>query len=139
MIVRHICSAVFLPTLTIRQAKFSRPRPRQPHNGKRKYSNTTNTAPDSIYENRQLKLENKVPAMLDQAAKHFNIKTLEDWYKITGIDILKLSKQQPSWWSTSLRQLLRRHQNSLSALLSSAYPSHPWIVWKFSSIPHVRQ
>lgn len=50
---------------------------------------------------------------------------MEDWYSITGEDIKKRGGAG----------LLHRYNNSLSALLASAYPSYSWKKWKFVHAP----
>ena len=66
--------------------------------------------------------EKNAKKFMDLAAIKLNVKTLDDWYKINKEDLQSVEG------GTSL---LRLYHNSLLQLLSSVYPEHGWLPWRF--------
>lgn len=54
-----------------------------------------------------------------------NYKTIEDWYNVTGQDII----------GNHGGGLLEKYKGSPIKLLSSVFPEYNWLPWKFHSIP----
>jgi len=69
-------------------------------------------------------LENQ-KRFMDELGRKIGVKELDDWYCVQG------SKLIPG-----ARSLFLLYGNSLSKLLASVYPDHPWDVSRFSSKPH---
>jgi hypothetical protein len=61
---------------------------------------------------------------MNQLGKTLGFKTVEDWYKLTT------SMVKSHGGSVLLMQM-----GSISKLVSSVYPDHNWIVWKFNQVP----
>lgn len=75
---------------------------------------------------------------MNWVGKEINIKQLDDWYKVTSYvfdkfykkliclkDVIKLGGSR----------LLSLYNDSISKLLSTIYPQHEWLPWKFSKTP----
>jgi hypothetical protein len=60
-------------------------------------------------------------------ACRLKLKKMEDWYKITTKDFVSNSG------SFLLKSI---YKNSPSKAVMSAFPSHKWLIWKFSSVPN---
>eukprot|EP01027_Heterolobosea_sp_BB2_P018850 GEZU01026495.1.p1 GENE.GEZU01026495.1~~GEZU01026495.1.p1 ORF type:complete len:840 (+),score=185.05 GEZU01026495.1:594-3113(+) len=60
----------------------------------------------------------------DRIAVALNVAQLDDWYRVTTREVLKLGGSG-----------LLKHSGSLVGALRTAYPEHPWKLWKFSFIP----
>lgn len=63
---------------------------------------------------------------MDWLAKKFNIKSMEDWYKIRTEDIA----------NNRGMSMLRLYKNSPSTLITSSFPNYSWKIWKFTQVPH---
>jgi hypothetical protein len=66
-------------------------------------------------------------SFVDWFGQHsLSIKSLEDWYDITA----------SQWQTEKLAGLISaRYGNSLAKMLSSVYPDHLWLEWKFRGTP----
>jgi hypothetical protein len=58
-------------------------------------------------------------------AKNLNIQTLEDWYKISSIDIV----------NNKGRGLINYYKGSFFKLLKTVYPDYNWKPWLFNNSP----
>ena len=67
--------------------------------------------------------DNSPKQFVNMVAKELNIQDLNDWYKITKEDLLPFKRAN---------SILRAHNFSLYKLLSSVYPEHIWLPWKFA-------
>lgn len=58
-------------------------------------------------------------------SKQLNISSLDQWYRYTALDIIKMDGGP----------LLDKFSNVLPTLLKTLYPCHPWHFWKFTTVP----
>jgi hypothetical protein len=87
---------------------------------------------------KDLKNVNNQRKYLDWAAKHLNVKEMKDWYKVTSkvhtfLDYLTSQEFVAIGGANILSQ---SGQKSTFSLLSTVYPEHEWLPWKFSPIPN---
>ena len=66
--------------------------------------------------------------LFESTAKQVGIADLEDWYKFS---VKKLFSVDRSFHSL----LKNQYRGSLFLALSSIYPEHKWIPWRFKSVP----
>jgi hypothetical protein len=76
----------------------------------------TDWLPNGYWKN-----EANVKEFLDWLGQHLNFKHMDDWYQITRKDIEQ----------NGGNNLLYSFKNSPRILLTSIYPNHTWISWKF--------
>jgi hypothetical protein len=74
---------------------------------------------------------------MDWAAAQLQVKAPSDWYKVS----IKVTNMQPNLTIKELTKLgatplLKKYKNSTPLLLSSVYPEHEWLPWKFGQLPN---
>lgn len=62
---------------------------------------------------------------LDFVTKQLNVQTMEDWYNVSGRDVMKIRGGAT---------FLSLYQGSLLLALKSVYPEHKWEEWKFRKV-----
>src|SRR4051812_46748803 len=71
------------------------------------------------------KVERWESTFMAQVAHKQNVKSMEDWYKITREDIV----------ANGGSTLLSKYRDSPFKLITSTYPDHEWLPWKFQNVP----
>jgi hypothetical protein len=96
--------------------------------GLRKINVATSVHSHEGYDNPKLFIEN--------AASKLNIKQMSDWYNVT-LKVIRtnLSCNLKDLTDIGGRNLLKDHKQSPALLLSTAYPDHEWMPWKFVKCP----
>eukprot|EP01114_Cavostelium_apophysatum_P017295 TRINITY_DN5106_c0_g1_i2.p1 TRINITY_DN5106_c0_g1~~TRINITY_DN5106_c0_g1_i2.p1 ORF type:complete len:690 (-),score=185.35 TRINITY_DN5106_c0_g1_i2:125-2194(-) len=77
--------------------------------------------PLNYYESRERQLE-----FFDELAKKLEIKSWEDWYRVTSPSITPFG-------GTAI--LAKFFGQSLSTAITKLYPNHDWKIWKFEALP----
>ena len=62
---------------------------------------------------------------IENLGKHLEIQSLEDWYKITSKSIIDFGG----------KSLLKFYNDSPIKLITTLFPNHNWLPWKFSQVP----
>jgi hypothetical protein len=78
---------------------------------------------------------NNQKQFLDSVAKKLNIKQMSDWYNVShkvDFDLINTSDKDKDLLDVGGRSVLQKHKESPLRLLSSVYPEHEWLPWKFN-------
>lgn len=77
----------------------------------------------SLKQSIQSLRSNNNKKLLEKVTSKLNITSLEDWYRVTAKDVVRIGG----------RSLLEEH-HSLIGMLSYHYPDHSWELWKFKIV-----
>ena len=83
--------------------------------------------------------ENNIKEYMNWLSEKLNIKTMEDWYKITQkvkitnkINIIDIDQDIQQNHGSAL---IQNNNNSYIKFITSVYPNYQWLPWKFTHTP----